>query len=54
LVQTVVHGALTPAGWLDYAWNILTCAAPGAVGGLALWLTWRKIQPVLERLPARR
>jgi hypothetical protein len=53
LVQTVSHGALTGAGWLDYGQNILTAALPGALGGLVFWLIWRRMEPVLQKLPAR-
>jgi hypothetical protein len=54
MVQTMVNGVPTLAGWLDYGWGILTYAALGALGGLSFWLIWRRLAPVLERLPARR
>jgi hypothetical protein len=53
MVQTSVNGVPTLAGWLDYAWSVLTYAALGALGGLVFWLIWRRVQPVLGRLPAR-
>jgi hypothetical protein len=54
MVQTLVDGVPTLAGWLDYASTVLIYAALGALGGLVFWLIWRRVQPVLERLPARR
>jgi len=54
LVQTVVNGVPTLAGWLDYAWNVLTYSALGALGGLAFWLLWQILHPVLQRMPTRR
>jgi hypothetical protein len=53
LVQTVAHGVLTTAGWLEYGQSVLSCALPGALGGLIFWLIWRKVQPVLEQLPPK-
>jgi hypothetical protein len=54
MVQTLVNGVPTLAGWLDYATSVLTYAAVGVAGGLVFWLLWRRAQPVLERLPSRR
>jgi hypothetical protein len=53
MVQTSVNGVPTLAGWLDYAWIVLSYATLGALGGLVFWLLWRRVQPVLARLPAR-
>lgn len=54
MVPILVNGVPTMAGWLDYAWTVLAYGALGAVGGLVFWLLWRKLQPMLERMPARR
>jgi hypothetical protein len=53
-VQTIVNGVPTLAGWLEFAQHVLTYAAAGAVGGLVFWLMWRRVQPLLAQLPARR
>jgi hypothetical protein len=49
LVQTMVNGVPTWAGWLEYARSIGIYAALGAIGGLAFWLFWRKVRRALER-----
>jgi len=52
MVQTVVNGVVTPAGWLEYARVIGIYAVLGAIGGLVFWLIWRRLRHRLEKLPA--
>lgn len=53
VVQTLVNGVPTLAGWLDYAKGVLIYALLGAVGGLVFWLMWRRIREALETMPPR-
>jgi hypothetical protein len=53
-VKILVNGVPTLAGWLEYAQHILMYAATGVVGGLVFWLLWRRVQPMLAQMPARR
>jgi hypothetical protein len=54
IVETMVNGVPTLAGWLDYARAVGTYAALGVIGGLAFWLIWRRVRPALERTSAAR
>jgi hypothetical protein len=40
MVETMVNGAPTLAGWLSFAKTVLLFGAFGAVAGLAFWLVW--------------
>lgn len=45
MVQTVVDGVPTLAGWVSYAKSVVLMGAFGAVGGLAFWLIWWVMRP---------
>lgn len=45
MVQTVVDGVPTLAGWLSYANAVAGMGAFGTVGGLAFWVVWRVMRP---------
>lgn len=45
MVQTVVDGVPTLAGWVSYAKAVAGMGAFGAVGGLAFWVVWRAMRP---------
>jgi hypothetical protein len=45
MVQMVVDGVPTFAGWVSYAKAVAAMGAFGAVGGLAFWIVWRALRP---------
>lgn len=45
MVQTVVDGVPTLAGWLSYANAVAGMGAFGTVGGLAFWVVWPVMRP---------
>jgi len=45
MVQTMIDGVPTFAGWISYTKGIVFMGAFGAVGGVAFWLVWRALRP---------
>jgi hypothetical protein len=45
MVNTMVNGVVTIAGWLSYVKGVLFMGAFGAIGGLSFWLVWRLMSP---------
>ena len=45
MVDTVINGVVTTAGWLSYATEVVFMGAFGAIGGLSFWLVWRAMSP---------
>ena len=41
-VQTMIDGAPTLAGWMQYTWGVAFVGACGAVGALAFWAVSRR------------
>jgi len=45
MVQTMIDGVPTVAGWISYTKGFLFMGAFGAMGGVAFWLVWRALRP---------
>jgi hypothetical protein len=45
MVQTMVSGVPTAAGWIQYAESVGYLGMYGAIGGIAFWLVWRRGDP---------
>ena len=45
MVQTMIDGAPTLAGWVSYISSVSFMGLFGAIGGLSFWLIWRKVSP---------
>jgi hypothetical protein len=45
MVQTMVNGVPTTAGWIHYAESVAYLGMYGAIGGIAFWLVWRRERP---------
>lgn len=48
MVQTMIDGVPTMAGWVSYMSGVSFMGLFGAIGGLSFWLIWRKVRPARE------
>jgi len=53
-VQTMVDGAPTAAGWMQYTQGVVFFGACGALSGLVFWLVWRRGGSTKEHLASAR
>jgi hypothetical protein len=44
MVQTMINGVPTVAGWISYIEGVLFMGAFGTLGGLAFWMVWRSFR----------
>ena len=54
MVNTMIDGVPTLAGWIRYLEVTALFGGFGAVGGLAFWAVWRALQPIEERSPSEK
>src|SRR3982751_6316836 len=45
MIETIVNGFVTPAGWWRYVSGVLSMGFLGALGGLSFWLVLRALKP---------
>ena len=45
MIETIVNGVVTRAGWWSYVSGVVSMGCLGAVGGLSFWLVLRALKP---------